>query len=73
MYLIHWCYTIAVCMFKFTGLDGGVCPGISTRNHAGISVNLSRDLPSLGWQVWTHEHRGIKLGTWQAVSEEQNL
>ena len=44
MHLIRWCYTIAACMFKFTGWDGG-------GGRPGISVNLSRDLPSLGWQV----------------------
>ena len=41
----YWCYTIAVCMFKFRGGDWG---GVSRENFG----HLSRDLPSLGCQVW---------------------
>ena len=57
MHLIHWCYTCG--MFSWDLGGGGGCPGISTK----ISANLSRDLPSLGWQVCTVHSLFVPIGT----------
>ena len=42
-------------------VDLGRGGGGASRDFAGILVNLSRDRPSLGWQVWSGPNKGYTL------------